>query len=164
MGTWRDFSRVTSPVRGEAGLCSEALCKFPAGPSPIRIFCDFDIHHRSPGTHMDFVINWWNVVPSLLSFFSKEDYLCLLHALLLVQRSKTQYAFKGTRLSGEELVGGRRGALPPVLGTLSTPPLLHPTAHASGPEDKSHSWPATGMSVEEQEKGSPALPAAWWES
>ena len=85
-------------------------------------------------------------------------------ALLLVQRSKTQYAFKGTRLSGEELVGGRRGALPPVLGTLSTPPLLHPTAHASGPEDKSHSWPATGMSAEEQEKGSPALPAAWWES
>ena len=100
---------------------------------------------------------------SFTAFFSKEGHLCLLHALLLVQRSQTQYAFKGTRLSGEELVGGQRGALPPVLGTLSTPPLLHPTAQASGPEDKSYSWPLASTSAEEQETGSPALLAAWWE-
>lgn len=150
MGTWRGFSRVPSPVRGEAGLCSEALPKFAAGLSPICIFGDSDTRHRSPGAHMEFSRRPMEG-RYFRALFSEEDHRHLRHALLECNLPRVNMPLRGpggwggaggrTGRSwwedGEELVGRRGAALPPVLGTLSTPPLLQPR-HTSQAQKTSH--------------------------
>ena len=191
MGTWRGFSRFPSPVRGEAGLCSEAPPKFLAGLSPIGVFSDFDTHHTSPGAHMEFSRRLMEC-GYFRALFSKEDHWHLRHALLACNFPRVKMPLRGpggvgrswwedgeelvggpggaggrTARSwwedGEELVGGRGAALPPVLGTLSTPPLLQPR-HSLRPRRRGTQLVGSPHVCRRAGERQPCPPGRWGES